>query len=144
MQGLLCTLHQSPEQWRREPHIIMPCFNIRYPTIGEIVTDLFRSVVGAPTEPLGANQKLQCAQFSLMTLMFVLQHDRICEHPPPELVQLARRGCSLTPDALFRALENLSKTYPQIYEPHFTCQDFAGNVYLDNPLDMVPLSVAIP
>lgn len=141
MHALLHNLLQSPEQWRREPHIVMPCFNIRYPTMPEIVADLFRSIVGAATEQLGANEKLQCAQFSLMTLLFVLQHDRICEYPPPEVLHLVKRGCSLTPDALFRAVENLSKTYPQIYETRFACQEFGGNMYLDTPQDMVPLSV---
>ena len=141
MQALLHYLQQSPDEWRREPHIWMPCFNIRYPTMGEIVADLFRSMLGAPTEPLGANEKLQCAQFSLMTLLFVLQHDRICEHPPPELLQLAKRGCSLAPDALYRAVQNLCRTFPQIYETRVACQDFGANMYLDTPQHMVPLSV---
>jgi hypothetical protein len=143
MQALLHYLQQSPEEWRGEPHIVMPCFNIRYPTIVEIASDLFRSVVGVPTEPLGANEKLQCAQFTLMTLLFVLRYERICEYDPPELMQLARHGCSLTPDALFRAIEILCRKYPQIYETRLTSQDFGGNMYLDSPQQMVPLSAVI-
>lgn len=139
--ALLHHLQQRPEQWRREPHIVMPCFGIRYPSMREIVLDLLRSFVGAQTEAVGSNEKLQCAQFSLMTLMFLMEREKLCEHPPPVLSQLANRGCSLTPDALFHALSDLCSKYPQIHHTRLACEDSGSNWYLDRPQDMVPMSI---
>lgn len=137
---LLNHLQRTPEQCRNEPQIVMPCFGIRYPTLGEIVLDFFRSFVGAPSEALGSCEKLQCAQFSLMTLMFLLQYENVSEHPPPVLSQLAKRGCSLTPDALYHALSSLCDTYPQIYHTSLSCDDSGSNIYLDTPQCLVPMS----
>jgi hypothetical protein len=141
MEAMLHNLQQCPDNWRHDPCVVMPCFGIRYPTMSEIVLDLFRSAVGVPTEPLGSNEKLQCAQFCLMTLLFLLKNDGVYEHPPPVLSRLAKRGCSLTPDALYHAVKSLCQTYPQIYESRLACEDFGGSMYLDTPQDMVPLSV---
>ena len=108
--------------------------------MGEIVLDFFRSFVGRRTEPLGSSEKLQCAQFSLMTLMFLLQHSNMCEHPPHILSQLAMRGCSLTPDALYHALSCLCDKYPQISRIHLSFGDSGSNTYLDTPYDLIPMS----
>ena len=91
-----------------------------------------------PSTPLGSGALCpgRCG-----LLLFVLQHERICEHPPLELLKLAKRGCSLTPDALYRAVQNLSTIYPPIYETRVPCQDFGANMYLDSPQHMVPMSV---
>lgn len=137
---LLRYLKRTPEQCRHEPHIVMPCFGIRYPTMGEIMLDFFRSVVGGAGDAPGSCEKMQCAQFSLMTLMFLLQHENICEHPPAVLSQLAKRGCSLTPDALYHALASLCDTYPQIYHMCLSSDDSGSNIYLDTPQYLVPMS----
>lgn len=127
-------LRRSPEEVAAAETCLVPCFGIRYPTLGEIAADYMRFCIGVPNAALGTADKLQCVQFCLLVVIFLLQEEHICEHPPPRLLRLAKRGSSLTPDALWHELSELAKHYPRIQE-----NIVPSGVFLDTPMITVPL-----
>lgn len=127
-------LSRSPDEATAAETCLVPCFGTRYPTLGEIIADYMRFCVGVPNATHRTADKLQCVQFCLLVVLFLLQEERICEHPPPSLLRLAKRGTSLTPDALWHELSELAKRYPRIQE-----NIVPSGVFLDTPMITVPL-----